>query len=129
MPNGDKEPDLPELFPSGKPEPDVSSHSGGETVETKVVTVSYEAPLPPPQHLQFYETIEPGFAGRIMSMAEKAQRHQHVYSTVVALLAFTVCISVLGVAAFLIYRGHALWGMVALLAELALLVISLKSRS
>ncbi len=37
----------------------------------------FQGPLPPPAILQKYENIHPGFANRIMRMAEKEQKFQH----------------------------------------------------
>lgn len=38
---------------------------------------SHEGPLPDPESLSQYESISPGFANRIMTMAEDEQKHRH----------------------------------------------------
>ena len=38
---------------------------------------SFSGPLPPPESLAEYEQISPGFADRIIQMAEKEQGHRH----------------------------------------------------
>jgi uncharacterized membrane protein len=38
---------------------------------------SFSGPLPPPESLAEYEQISPGFADRIITMAEKEQVHRH----------------------------------------------------
>jgi uncharacterized membrane protein len=38
---------------------------------------SFSGPLPPPEALAEYEQISPGFADRIITMAEKEQVHRH----------------------------------------------------
>lgn len=35
------------------------------------------SPLPPPEILQGYNSVDPGFANRIFEMAEREQRHRH----------------------------------------------------
>lgn len=37
---------------------------------------SYSGPIPPPAELQNYELIQPGFADRLISMAEKEQNNR-----------------------------------------------------
>ena len=37
----------------------------------------HEGPIPPPGYLQEYEDIAPGFADRIISMAESETSHRH----------------------------------------------------
>jgi uncharacterized membrane protein len=46
-------------------------------VVTKVRGVSFQGPLPPPEILKQYDMIIPGLAERIVSMAEREQRHVH----------------------------------------------------
>ena len=38
---------------------------------------AYIGPIPPPEMLAKYNEIDPGFAGRIMNMAEGEQSHRH----------------------------------------------------
>lgn len=100
----------------------------GTVIEQQTVAVKYEAPLPPPQHLQFYETVLPGAADRIIVMAESAQKNQSRYNLVVLLLSFIIIIAVLGLAAFLLITGQHWVGLVVLVGELGLLITSFKSR-
>lgn len=41
------------------------------------VSQNYSGPLPPPKMLHDYDIVTPGFAERIVSMAEKEQGHRH----------------------------------------------------
>jgi len=43
----------------------------------KLVAASFNGPLPPPPILQGYDDIQPGFAERIVSMAESESAHRH----------------------------------------------------
>lgn len=43
----------------------------------KLVATSFNGPLPPPSILQGYEDIQPGFAERIVHMAESESAHRH----------------------------------------------------
>jgi uncharacterized membrane protein len=43
---------------------------------TKVSTTTFSGPLPHPQHLAEYEAITPGFADRIIKMAEDESEHR-----------------------------------------------------
>lgn len=49
-------------------------------ISSKEVTVQrsfYQGPIPPPEALEKYEKISPGFANRIVKMAEVEQEHRH----------------------------------------------------
>lgn len=51
------------------------------TVEQLTITQeasSFSGPLPPPETLAEYDQISPGFANRIITMAEKEQVHRHM---------------------------------------------------
>lgn len=48
-----------------------------KTVAILHKTEVFSGPLPPPSQLEAYENIFPGFAGRIMAMAEKEQNNRH----------------------------------------------------
>ncbi|AUG76102.1 hypothetical protein CFP65_1198 [Kitasatospora sp. MMS16-BH015] len=48
-----------------------------ELHEIRQVTVSRSGPLPDARELQSYEQVHPGAANRILSMAEREQRHRH----------------------------------------------------
>jgi uncharacterized membrane protein len=92
----------------------------------------FSGPLPPPEVLEKYNNIEPGFANRILRMAEsQAQHRQHLEKTVVegrtraegrAQILGTILALAIGAGAiFLVYTGHSVEGVVALVAELAAL--------
>jgi uncharacterized membrane protein len=54
------------------------------TVEQLTITqqaTAFSGPLPPPESLAEYEQISPGFADRIVTMAEKEQIHRHESET------------------------------------------------
>lgn len=42
---------------------------------------AFSGPLPPPRILAEYDTISPGFADRILGMAEQEQNHRHTMET------------------------------------------------
>ncbi|MCA3414638.1 MAG: DUF2335 domain-containing protein [Roseomonas sp.] len=54
-----------------------------QQIATKVVSVaeSFSGPLPHPKHLALYENTIPGSGGKIVSMAEREQKHRHRLQT------------------------------------------------
>lgn len=44
-------------------------------------SVTYSGPLPPSAEMERYESITPGAADRILTMAEQQQRHRHIQET------------------------------------------------
>jgi len=46
-------------------------------INHRVLAQTYSGPIPPASELSNYEAITPGFAERIMTMAEKNQSHDH----------------------------------------------------
>jgi uncharacterized membrane protein len=54
---------------------------GKKQPQGQQITVSqqklYQGPIPEPDELQKYEDIQPGFAERLLQMAEKEQQHRH----------------------------------------------------
>lgn len=58
----------------------MASHPSKRQQERQI-TVSqqklYQGPIPEPEELQKYEDIQPGFAERLLQMAEKEQQHRH----------------------------------------------------
>lgn len=56
---------------------------------------SYSGPIPDPMSLEKYESIQPGFADRIISMAENEAKHRHEMET--QAMMHTVRISNLGI--------------------------------
>lgn len=51
--------------------------SVAELTVTRQAASAFSGPLPPPDALAEYEQISPGFADRIITMAEKEQVHRH----------------------------------------------------
>jgi uncharacterized membrane protein len=47
------------------------------TAELTLQAKHFEGPLPPPEQLKQYEEVSPGFAERIVQMAEKEQDFRH----------------------------------------------------
>lgn len=46
-------------------------------IKQTIETFDFDGPLPPPHILEWYEKISPGFAERIMTMAESEMIHRH----------------------------------------------------
>lgn len=42
-----------------------------------IIAAEYSGPIPPPNILAGYDKINPGFADRVIKLAEKEQEHQH----------------------------------------------------
>lgn len=68
-----------------------------EVVE-QVVQFAYSGPLPPPEMIRKYEDAHPGFASRILEMAEKeqAKRHRndsHILKNDTFKIAGSICVS------------------------------------
>lgn len=81
------------------------------------VSQTYSGPIPPPQMLAEYEAVQPGFADRIISMAEKEQANRHLLENKAVdgaikkdargqHYALMTSFGVLGGGSFLIYTGH-----------------------
>jgi len=100
----------------------VTTDPSGEITEViRTVAQEYSGPLPPPGMLKHYDTVQPGFSDRIVSMAEKEQNHRHNlenkgvsgainkdsrgqhYALITSILLITSCV-------FLIYSGHEISG-------------------
>lgn len=67
------------LSPEEKKEANEYLHAKRVAISSKTISASrihYEGPLPPPEMLQAYELITPGFATRILSMAESQSAHR-----------------------------------------------------
>jgi uncharacterized membrane protein len=97
------------------------------------VSESFSGPLPSPQLLERYDVIVPGAAERIIVMAEKQLEHrQDLERMVVASntqsqtqglwLGFILAMVVVVSGAFLIYHGHDVYGLAAIISALAALV-------
>lgn len=53
------------------------NHSTDHENKLTVQGLFYQGPIPPPEALEKYEKISPGFADRIVKMAEVEQEHRH----------------------------------------------------
>lgn len=122
------EPEQKTLFAGGATPGEPEIPTGERVVRAQSVTVTYEAPLPPPEHLMYYNRILPTAAERIMTMAEKAQRQQHFHINMLTVFAFLIVTGFLGVAVVLVLKGQTLYGLGAFAAELAALVAVYLSR-
>lgn len=78
---------------------------------------AFQGPLPPPEILAGYEEISPGFADRIMAMAEKQQEHRIRLETSMVrrqlnqksfgqLIGFVITIVILSAVVYLAIEGH-----------------------
>lgn len=84
---------------------------------------SFRGPLPPPAMLAQYETLAPGTADRIITMAEDAMYHQqtleaeehtraHRRDLAGMFLSFCMAIAMIGGSIALAMLGHGVWGIV-----------------
>ena len=48
-----------------------------EVTEQNSIAVEYQGPIPPPSALAEYDSISPGLATRILTMAELESKHRH----------------------------------------------------
>lgn len=89
----------------------------------------FSGPLPPPEILEKYNAVEPGFANRIMAMAEEQSRHRQNMERMVIdrrtrhegraqVLAFVLALAIGGGAVWLISIGKSLEGLGTIVAEL-----------
>jgi uncharacterized membrane protein len=92
----------------------------------------YSGPLPPPGMLAQYEDISPGFAERIVAMAERQAAHRQKreafadrWSVLVALIgqifAFILAMTTVLGGFYLAYTGKPLEGIAAVISSLAIL--------
>jgi uncharacterized membrane protein len=54
-----------------------NGENGAKLRIEQAISQQYSGPLPPPKMLHDYDTVNAGFAERIVSMAEKEQGHRH----------------------------------------------------
>lgn len=57
--------------------PPVDRQQAVQRIEHRELRHEFHGPLPPPDALERYEAISPGFADRIVKMAEAEQAHRH----------------------------------------------------
>jgi len=55
----------------------IAGQSNPTTVQLEHHQLTFSGPLPPPEILECYDRLTPGFAERILVMAEKEQKHRH----------------------------------------------------
>lgn len=90
----------------------------------------FSGPLPPPEVLAKYNDIEPGFANRIMAMAESQSHHRQAMESVVIssriryegraqILAAVIALALGLGSLWLISIGKSIEGVSAIIAELA----------
>ena len=83
----------------------------------------FKGPIPPPEILRDYENIKPGFAERIIAMAEREQNHRHdienklviseIKNTKLGLIfAFIIGISAIFSGTYILLNGYKLGGSV-----------------
>ena len=105
---------LAEIRPYIKPE----KTQEVRTVLTRIVSKHHSGPIPPAEEMRDLEAVHPGFANRILEMAEKEQAHRHTVQTSIingdiglkrrgqafALVALTLMLSAV---AYIAYLGNA----------------------
>lgn len=90
----------------------------------------FSGPLPPPEILEKYNNIEPGFANRIMRMAESQSQHRQAMERLIIesrtryegraqILATIIALLLGGGCVWLISIGKSVEGVAAIIAELA----------
>jgi len=93
----------------------------------------YCGPLPPPEILEKFELVQPGFADRIMSLAEKQAEHRQTQENKISssnirneligmIFAFLLAAGVLGGGMFLLFQGKNISGLITITGSLASLV-------
>jgi len=53
------------------------THKQPNPQQTQIISAEFSGPIPHPSTLKEYEEIKEGFADRIISMAERQQKHHH----------------------------------------------------
>jgi uncharacterized membrane protein len=107
---------------------------GASPAQTTTVAVQaqFSGPLPPPEVLVRYNQIEPGFANRIMALAEgQSQHRQHLERIVVEgnvkhegrgqLYGFVIAMTTILSSGVLVYMGKTVEGLAGMLGTLAAL--------
>lgn len=57
--------------------PKEGNEESGEQPSVQMISVKWEATLPPPEMLRAYDEVSPGLADRLVSHAEKEMTHRH----------------------------------------------------
>lgn len=98
-----------------------------------IVQKSFSGPLPPSEDFARYEQVTSGAGDRILKMAEEQAKHRQtlemkmvqsqIHSTLIGqIMAFTICLIVLGAGIYFVLNGMNNKGFVAIFTPLALLV-------
>lgn len=93
------------------------------------IEAMYEGPIPPPAHFRDYESVLPGAADRILSMAEQERKDRqkntrtdiklYYTSKILSKILFTtICLATLIIGAYLVSNGHGLTGIASILGGL-----------
>jgi uncharacterized membrane protein len=110
--------------------------AGGTTAihSVRASSVTWSGPLPPPELLAKYDAVQPGFADRIMTMAETQSAHRQALehmavSGIVAgdrngmRYAFALATLLVGAGVWLISQGITIAGVCTLFSVIAAVVI------
>ncbi|MCY4103088.1 MAG: DUF2335 domain-containing protein [bacterium] len=114
----------------------VKADDGGETSSDESAQVvsstsleNFAGPLPPPNVVDAYGDINPGFPERIFALTESSLAHRQAMdrgrsrrSTVGLVAGVVIALSFLGVAAWLINGGHGVFGTILGSVDLVALV-------
>ena len=90
----------------------------------------FSGPIPPPEMMRKYEELLPGFANRIMSMAEGQSTHRQTLEAKVVssncanerigmVFGFVICVLAISTGAFLVLHGKSASGLASILTALA----------
>lgn len=99
---------------------------------TTVAVQRFAGPLPPPEILEQYNRIHPGFADRIITLAESQSQHRQGLERAVIqsnikhegrgqIFGFLIAVMVIAVSAVLMWHGKSLEGISGIVATLAAL--------
>lgn len=101
--------------------------------ETRIQGYVYSGPIPPPEIMAKFDEIEPGFANRILTMAEKGQFHRHNMETMVITsrtrletrgqwFGASIAVAIIAAGVWLIINDKDVWGLAVILADMATLI-------
>lgn len=96
------------------------------------VVHQFSGPIPPPDALERYERLQPGFANRIMTMAEgQAQHRQSLEKAVTTanirseargqVLGFIIAMTVIAISAVILWQGKSIEGLIGMLGTVTVL--------
>lgn len=124
------------------PQPERRSGTEGQPdSEERIRMGQWSGPLPPPAALEQFERSSPGAADRILSMAEREEKHRHEQERKMLssdtsarsrgqFMAFLIAVVIILGGMWLIHDGKSIEGLIAVLTPLAVLVgLFLRSQS